>query len=604
MLATGSLLSACAGSAVRDGHDESSPPPVPLTQNITEESATASKTAEPKNTEDWHSRTASAEHHFGLAQAYSADGNTERAIEEYKLTLMYDPDSPLVHARLAAEYVRKGMLSAAMDSCKQALKSDPKYLDARLMLAGLYSTARQTDEALAEYDRVLTQDPANEEAVVYKSQVLLEEDHASDAVAELKKFLKTNNESAAAYYYLGRAEQARNHPSDAIVAYRKAVDLRGLFPQASLALGYVYETNNQTDQAIATYKDLFDQAQDDGAANRLATVYLKQEKYEEALPYLEAAAAGDTEGLNVQVKLGLVYMELKQYPKAIKSFEEILKENPGSDRVHYYLGSLYEQVGDLGKAIEHLKLVTSDSNLFKDSAIHVTYLLKQGGRRDEAREYIIGAIHKEPYYPAFYIFEASLEEEDNRVGNAVGILEEAVSRFPGHEKLRYYLGSLYDREGKVEKSLTQMQAILELNPENVDALNYIGYTWTVQGVRLEDAEKMLRKAVSLKPDSGYVQDSWGWYLLTRGRVSEAVVQLEHAAKLKPDEPVILQHLGDAYVKSNLWHKAIEEYQEAMKFADDKDTKKGLQDKIDGLTSQLASKTIPSDRGPASTEATH
>ena len=70
-----------------------------------------------------------------------------------------------------------------------------------------------------------------------------------------------------------------------------------------------------------------------------------------------------------------------------------------------------------------------------------------------------------------------------------------------------------------------MEAILTVNPENVDAMNYIGYTWTQKGIRLNDAEKLLKKAMALRPNNGYITDSWGWYLFTRGRVGEAVVEL-------------------------------------------------------------------------------
>src|SRR5476651_212401 len=68
-----------------------------------------------------------AEHHFSLAQAYSADGNVEKAIEEYKLTLAFDPKSAVLYGKLATEYVKKGMLAAAMEACKAALQLDSKF---------------------------------------------------------------------------------------------------------------------------------------------------------------------------------------------------------------------------------------------------------------------------------------------------------------------------------------------------------------------------------------------------------------------------------------------------------------------------------------------
>jgi tetratricopeptide (TPR) repeat protein len=556
---------------------------------IHKQESTASRTAE-----------ASAEYHFAMAQAYVAEGNPDRAIEEYKLTLVFDPDSALVYARLSTEYIKKGMLSAAMETCKEALRRDPKFVDARLMLAGLYSTSRDYSAALVEYDRILQTDPKHEEAVVYKAQTLLETGRSSHAIRLLNSFLKNNPEAVMVWYYLGRAEQHDGRFKESSVAYKKALELRSAFPQAALALGYLYEEKQMNAQAIQVYKALFESTQDSSAANRIATLYLKEEKYEEARPFLEAIEAADPEDMNVRVKLGLIEMELKHYEKAIALFKKILEVNPDSDRVRYYLGSIYEETKEVDLAITELRQIKPDSRLFADAALHVAYLYRQTERIDHARTFISEAIKKSPRVPGFHIFRASLEEDSKNFSGAVVILEAAVRQFPEDEKIRYYLGSIYERRGDVDKGLEQMEAILAINPQNVDALNYIGYTLTTRGVRLNDAEKMLRKAIGLRPDNGYIQDSWGWHLFVRGRVSEAIVELEKAAKLKPNEATILEHLGDAYLHSNLREKAMQQYQDAAKFAEDDTVRKKIQMKIDNLHQELAQggKVAPSARSPA------
>ncbi len=537
------------------------------------------------------STEANAEYHFSMAQAYSAEGNPDRAIEEYKLTLMFDPDSALVYARLATEYVKKGMLSAAVETCREALRRDPKFIDARLMLAGLFSTTREPNLALAEYDRVLKDDPKNEEAMIYISQILVDEGKPKEAVSSLRVFLKRNSESALTWYYLGRAEQRAERFNDAAKSFQKAMDIRPGFTQAGLALGYLYEERQMNSQAVRVYLDLYEQSQDLSAANRLATIFLREEKYKEAVRYLEAIEAYDPEDMNVRVKLGLVQMELKNYEKAVATFKTILTKNPESDRIHYYLGSLYEEMSRPDEAISELKQIGPASRLFSEAALHVAFLLKQAGKLSEAKAFILDAIQKSPRTPTFYLFQASLEEEAKNLALAVDILESAVKQFPDDEKLRYYLGSLHDRRGEIERSLDQMEQILKINPDNVDALNYIGYTWTVRGMRLADAEKLIRRAMSLRPNNGYIQDSWGWYLFTRGRVSEATVELEKAVRLKPTEATILEHLGDAYLKSNLREKALQRYREAAKHAEDVETRK----KIDGKARNLRQDLVRSGR---------
>ena len=595
--------SSCAGRTTRPESE-----PMPVAKNATasspdENTNTTTKTAATQTqNRDAASDEASAEYHFSMAQAYVAEGNPDRAIEEYKLVLMYDPKSALVHARLAGEYIKKGQLSAALENCKEAVRLDPSYVDARLMLAGLYSGAHETKQALAEYERILKSNPKHEEAAVYRAQVLMEDGRPEDALKGLRGFVKANPDSPVAFYYLGRAEQTQNHYAEAVSAFKKALEARPGFTQAALALGFLYEEKGKNSLAIATYKDLYETSQDMAAANRLATIYLKEEKYTLALPYLEAMELSDPDDMNVRVKLGLVRMELKNYDAAIATFKTILERNPESDRIHYYLGSIYEELKKNDEAIAHLKQIRPNSKLYTDAVLHVGHLLKSTNQLSAARKVVEEGINKSPETSGFYLFKATLDEDSKDLKTAIATLEIAVDKFPRDERVRYYLGSLYDRVGQVDRGLEQMEEILKINPENVDALNYIGYTWTTKGVRLNDAEKLLRRAVGLKPDNGYIQDSWGWYLYVRGRVDEAVVELEKAARLKPSEATILEHLADAYLKSNLREKALNQYKDALKHAEDEEARRKIQNKLESLVREIAGEPgttgVTGDRVPA------
>ena len=208
------------------------------------------------------------------------------------------------------------------------------------------------------------------------------------------------------------------------------------------------------------------------------------------------------------------------------------------------------------------------------------------------------AIEKAPNYAAFYIFNASLKEEEEDIDGAVETLEKAKKRFPDHEKIRYYLGSLYDRQGETKKSIQEMEAILETNPKHADALNYIAYTWTVQGTHLEKAEEYIRRAMKIRPKNGYIVDSLGWNLFVRGKVKEAIPYLEKAANLKPNEATILDHLADAYLKANLQNKALVQYRKAFEVAQDEKLKDKIQKKIRTVETRIANQVKEDQRSVA------
>lgn len=255
----------------------------------------------------------------------------------------------------------------------------------------------------------------------------------------------------------------------------------------------------------------------------------------------------------------------------------------------------------MDQAMAQLRKISPASKLYSDAVLHVGYLLKQAHQLDDAKKYMRDAISKAPEMMNFYLFEASIEEELKDLPGAIDMLQGALKRFPDDEKILYYLGSLYDRQGDADKGVEEMREILRINPENVDALNYVGYTWTQRGVHLDEAGKLLKRAMSIKPDNGYVADSWGWYLLVRGRLTEAVIELEKAAHLKPTEATILDHLGDAYLRSNLEEKALAKYTDALKYVEDEETRKKISEKVESLRQEMVAKgkaPVVSDLGRA------
>jgi Flp pilus assembly protein TadD len=133
-----------------------------------------------------------------------------------------------------------------------------------------------------------------------------------------------------------------------------------------------------------------------------------------------------------------------------------------------------------------------------------------------------------------------------RADDAVSALRAALAAHPSDEVLLYALGSSYEFAGRREAALAEMRALLALNPDHADALNFVGYTYAEQGVRLDEAERLVRRAADLKPRSGHVLDSLGWVLFRRGDVRRAVDALEQADALAGPDATILEHLGDAY----------------------------------------------------------
>jgi len=124
----------------------------------------------------------------------------------------------------------------------------------------------------------------------------------------------------------------------------------------------------------------------------------------------------------------------------------------------------------------------------------------------------------------------------------------ALLRHPGHANwpLFYDRGIALDRAHNWPRAEADFLKALELSPNQPYVLNYLGYSWVDQGVNLDEAMNMIRRAVEQRPDDGYIVDSLGWAYYRIGNFDEAVKNLERAVDLKPEDPTINEHLGDAY----------------------------------------------------------
>ena len=129
----------------------------------------------------------------------------------------------------------------------------------------------------------------------------------------------------------------------------------------------------------------------------------------------------------------------------------------------------------------------------------------------------------------------------------------------------YFRGICYEREKQWSKAEADFQRVLAFEPDNADALNYLGYTWVDRGENLTEAFDMIRKAVELEPNSGAITDSLGWAHYKLGQYQEAKKQLEDAVELSPSSATIIDHLGDVYWKLGRFREAGYQWERALEF---------------------------------------
>jgi tetratricopeptide (TPR) repeat protein len=548
-----------------------------------------------------------ADYHFSLAEAHSLEGDSKLAADEYKLTLIYDPKSSHVRMKLAMELVKKGELVQAIDQAEAAVQTSPELVSTHLLLAGLYSSNKLYGKAVEQYQSALTVDPENTEAALYIGAILAEEKKYDESISYFKKITNIKKQQHLVYYYMGRVELEQKHEKNAETDFKKALSIKPDFTEGALALGYMYEQEKKSDLATKTYKN-FQESQGPSSkiASNLARLYLEADKYTEAYKQFEIIDKQEPDNLNVKVKMALILIEQKKYEIAVEKLKNILTLVPDSEKIRFYLAAVYEELKEFPEAIEQFAKIKPDSSLYGESIVHTAYLQKTLGSQTKALETMSTAISLRSDIAQFYSFYASLLDEQKQSEKALATLASGVKKFPKDDQLYFYLGSFQDKLGMRSDCVKTMRKVLDLNPDHIQALNYLGYTLADMNDHLDEAENFVRHALKLKPNDGYITDSLGWVLFRRGQVKEAIETLESAYKIKPDESIIAEHLGDAYLRFSLRNKARQMYLRAVRLESDAANKSKLQQKIANLehpldhsTSQMETTAAPNPREPSS-----
>jgi len=207
------------------------------------------------------------------------------------------------------------------------------------------------------------------------------------------------------------------------------------------------------------------------------------------------------------------------------------------------LARIAENAGNLGEALAQLDRVDDPALAFQVNLRRAILLGRQGSLA-QARAALEGVAPRdrgERVQVALTL--ASIYRNSGRTDDAVGVLENAQRQDPEATQIQYDLAMLYERQGRMDAFEARLKHILEVDPDNVNANNALGYTLVDQNRRLDEARALLERAEQLEPDNPYILDSVGWYHYRRGNLERALIYLRRAYADMPAAEVAA-HLGE------------------------------------------------------------
>ncbi len=255
---------------------------------------------------------------------------------------------------------------------------------------------------------------------------------------------------------------------------------------------------------------------------------------------LSAKAPGNSDLL---FSLALINRETGNNAEAKAYLYQMLERKHRVGEAHYYLGRILEDQGDLKSAVSHYMEV-EDGRDFLSANSHIGGILLATQQEEQNHAYLNDLRQKYPKRKEqLYGLEAEMLTRSGDLEGAMRVLNTALIDMPESTTLRYTRSMLGEHQNDLALMEQDLRAILDREPDNVTALNALGYTLANRTERYSEAFSLISRALELDPEEPAILDSMGWILYRQGKYAQAVDYLSKAFAKFPD-PEVAAHLGE------------------------------------------------------------
>lgn len=434
------------------------------------------------------------------------------AIEEFKKELIHDPEDADVHYYMGRSYSRLKEYEQAISELKLAIKIRPDFSDAYTELAALHLTK------------------ALELRKLGKSETLVLEKllAAGDVCGEI---LEKHPDLVDVHILLGDIHTAQGLRDDAIKDYNEALKIDNSSTAAHTALAKIYLQSGNLGLAEKQCNAALSVNAPDNyqILLYLTSIYEQQGKFEESIGLLKGILEKRPDDLMAHTQLSILYLETSKYDEALREADKVFTLGRSVNMppiVYFVKGSVLLQKKDYTNAIFQLRKATE----------------------------------KLPQLAHAHYFLALALSENDQIEEAKTEFNTTIDITPTFLPAQIGLARLLTREGWHKEAIKLCKNILDLDPENVDAMQIIGMV-NIKSQDLQSAEKQFKAILELQPSVGDI--NLAYLSLVSGQLSKCIRQCEAIIKINTEEVKAYNILGLAYMRRGTFDKGIEQFEKVI-----------------------------------------
>jgi tetratricopeptide (TPR) repeat protein len=573
---------------------------------------------------------ASAYYHYSLGHMYadlaSINGSPDyikKAIENYKLAIKEDPQTPMLGEELSELYIQTGRLREAQSDAEDALKAnpndinahrmlgriftrqigdsqehrideamlkksieeykkitelDPKDVDSWLMLGRLYKVATSSVEAQNAYKKALEVDPDNEDALTGLAMVYADLGD-STAAADLLKKLAAKNPTPRSLQALAAAYEQMKEYALAAETLKRTLDLNP--PNAAEIKRFMaadYRRAQMFKEALQVYQDLVkDEPSDAESYLRMSNIYTQLRDFAKAREAEDKARAIEPNNLDVRYNEVSILESEGKTTEALARLKEILdttakknysKEEKGN-RIELLdrLWTLYRMNDQTEPAVETLRQI-AEMDHERDSAVEALIIdtYRIGKDLTKARTEADMAVKRWPEDRTLRVAHATVLGDMGQTDAAAAELRKLLDGKNDREIYLDLAAYVYDRVRKFDEEGKALDAADKLSASKEDK----EAVWFQRGAMYEKMKKVdlaeaeFRKILEINPESSATMNYLGYMLADRSvKLPEALALITKALDKEPNNGAYLDSLGWVYFKMNRLQEAEENLRQAL-----------------------------------------
>jgi tetratricopeptide (TPR) repeat protein len=575
---------------------------------------------------------AAAYYHYGLAHLYEdmavnagrSDYATQ-AVEQYKLALDADPDSPLLQDGLANLYFKIGRIREAVTAAQDQVAKNPSDFEAHSLLGKVYlrslgdmqspQSGQMLQLAIAEYEKLAQLKPNDEETHLLLGQLYGLNHDSAKAEEQFKAAQKIDANSEEVVLNMARLYSEQGDPKRAADALN-AIPMDDRTPRIEFALGASYEQSHKLKEAIAAYHRALVLEPDNLDTERgLASALLTDGQLDEALKILNEIVAAEPQDAQSQIHISEIQRRQGHYDQALATLAKAKPLAPDSLELTYNEALIYDSLGRYDDAtgvlvklvadsahadgkysdgekanraifLDRLAIIYREQNKTTEAVAAYKQLISLGGDyvksgyqgqidayRDahqwkEATAVAADVAKAMPNDHAIQLMYAGQLADTGKVDEGVALAKAQLAATAGTSEerdSRLALAQIYIRLKRWQDASAELNSAetLAVKPEEKLYISFLRGTLFDRQKRYDEAEAEFRKALAIDPQNATILNYLGYMLADRGvRLPEAVVMIRKAVDLDPQNGAFLDSLGWAYYKSGQYALAEENLRKA------------------------------------------